>query len=258
MNDTVRQPGEPILAAQPADFDPVGEAKTLMRTGRSGALATLDAETGHPFASLVTVATDLDGSPILLLSGLSQHSRNMLADARVSLLLATAGKGDPNAHPRLTLMATAEQASEKDRSRLKRRFLARHPKSALYADFPDFALYRLTLSGGHLNGGFARAARLSAAELLTDLAGAEALAAGEEGAVAHMNEDHAEAVGLYATALLGRPAGGWRLSGLDPEGADLAKGDETARLAFPERVTELGALRRVLVGLAEKARSRAR
>jgi heme iron utilization protein len=253
MTDTIRQPGEPVLAAQPADFDPVGEAKTLLRTGRAGALATLDAETSHPLATLVTVATDLDGSPVLMLSDLSQHSRNIAADGRVSLLLAAAGKGDPNAHPRLSVAATAARAAAEDVARLTRRFLARHPKSAVYAGFPDFAVYRLAVLGGHLNGGFARAARLSAAELLTDLTGAEALVAAEEGAVAHMNEDHAGAVGLYATALLGRPAGAWRLVGLDPEGADLAKGDEAARLGFPERVTDPATLRRVLVGLAEDA-----
>jgi putative heme iron utilization protein len=253
MTDTVRQPGQPVLATQPADFDPVGEAKALLRTGRSGALATLDAETGHPFASLVTVATDLDGSPVLILSDLSQHSRNIAADGRVSLLLATTGKGDPNAHPRLTVTATAARAAAEDVARLKRRFLARHPKSGVYADFPDFAVYRLAVLGGHLNGGFARAARLSTAELLTDLAGAEALVAAEQGAVAHMNEDHAEAVGLYATALIGRPAGAWRLAGLDPEGADLVKGDDAARLAFPERVGDPAALRRVLARLAEEA-----
>ncbi|MDQ0467315.1 HugZ family pyridoxamine 5'-phosphate oxidase [Labrys wisconsinensis] len=251
--DTVRQPGQEPLATQPADFDPVPEARMLLRTVRAGALATLAAGSGHPFASLVSVATAVDGTPLLLLSGLSAHTSNIAADARVSLLLAEGGKGDPLAHARLTVIGRAARSEDAgDRAR----FLARHPKSALYADFPDFAVFRIAVEGGHLNGGFARAARLSREELVLDLAGAQALAAGEAGAVAHMNEDHADAVRLYATALLGRPDGPWRLTGLDPEGCDLALGDQTARLLFPRPVAGPGELRAVLVELAKAARAK--
>ena len=249
--DTTRQPGQPPLATQPANFRPVEEAKALLRGIRAGTLATIEAGSGQPFATLVTVATESDGTPILLLSGLSAHTKNLLADARVSLLLAETGKGDPLAHPRLTLTGLAERIEGEGG---RERFLARHPKSALYVDFPDFAFFRILLSGGHLNGGFAKAARLSAEELLTDLTGAEELVAAEAGAVAHMNEDHAEAIRLYATRLLGRRDGPWRLTGLDPEGCDLALGDETARLAFPAIVRDGAALRRILRELAEEAR----
>ena len=249
--DTTRQPGQPPLATQPANFRPVEEAKALLRAVRAGTLATIEAGSGQPFATLVTVATEIDGTPILLLSGLSAHTKNLLADARVSLLLAETGKGDPLAHPRLTLTGLAERIEGEGG---RERFLARHPKSALYVDFPDFAFFRILLSGGHLNGGFAKAARLSAEELLTDLTGAEELVATEAGAVAHMNEDHAEAIRLYATRLLGRRDGPWRLTGLDPEGCDLALGDETARLAFPAIVRDGAALRRILRELAEEVR----
>jgi hypothetical protein len=70
-----------------------------------------------------------------------------------------------------------------------------------------------------------------------------------------MNTDHAEACRLYATKLLGEPDGPWRISGIDPDGMDLALGDRTARLPFPQRVTEPGALRQVLVALAGQARA---
>lgn len=251
-DDTVRQPGGATLDSQPADFDPIGDAARLLRSLRSAALATLDVEGGFPFATLVSVATDLDAAPLMLLSGLSAHTRNLRADPRVSLLLSQGGKGDPLAHPRLTVVGRA-QASEDPR--LRRRFLARHPKAALYADFGDFAFYRVEIESGHLNGGFARAARLSRDELVCDLADAGDLVASEEGAVAHMNSDHADAVRLYATALLGLRDGPWRLTGLDPAGADLAFGDDTARLAFPERVRTAAALRQALVRLAAEARA---
>jgi putative heme iron utilization protein len=238
-------------AVQPAEFDPVPLAKQLLRTVRAGALATIDRETGGPFASLVTIATDLDGSPLLLLSGLSAHAGNLDADPRASILLAATGRGDPLAHPRLTVNGRVERSTD---PRIRRRFLARNPKSELYADFPDFTFRRMVVEGAHLNGGFARAGRLAASDLLTDMADADALVEAEEGAIAHMNADHADALSLYATKLAGAPEGRWVATGCDPEGMDLAAGDLTARLTFPERVTDPGALRRVLVALATEAR----
>jgi putative heme iron utilization protein len=247
----------PEGARAPADFNPQALAKTLLRATRAGTLGTLDRNTGHPFASLVNVATDVDGSPLILTSRLSTHTANLEADGRASVLLAETGKGDPLAHPRLTVLgvfARVERDSA-DEVRVRRRFLARHPKSELYAGFGDFSFWRLTVASAHLNGGFARAADLKGAEVLTDIAGAEELIAAEEGAVEHMNADHTEATRLYATKLLGEDDGAWRISGLDPDGADLTAGDRTARLAFPQRVTSAGALRQVLVDLARQARA---
>jgi hypothetical protein len=247
----------PEGARAPSDFDPRALAKTLLRATRAGTLGTLDRNTGHPFASLVNVATDIDGSPVILTSRLSTHTANLEADGRASVLLAETGKGDPLAHPRLTVLgvfARVERDSA-DEACVRRRFLARHPKAELYAGFGDFAFWRLAVASAHLNGGFARAADLAAADVLTDIAEADELIAAEEGAVAHMNADHAEATRLYATKLLGEDDGAWRVSGIDPEGADLAAGDRTARLAFPERVASVGALRQILVELAAKARS---
>jgi len=250
--ETTRQPEQAVLPDQPANFAPVAEARLLLRSVRAGGLATLDSETGEPFVSLVNVATDQDGTPLLLLSTLAAHTRNLAADPRVSLLLAQTGKGDPLAHARLTVTGTAKPCGEGEG---RRRFLARHPKSALYADFPDFAFFRIEPRSGHLNGGFGKAARLSRSELLLDLEGADELVAAEAGAVEHMNQDHADAVRLYATKLLGRREAPWRVTGLDPEGCDLAYGDETARLLFPETVTDASRLRRVLKQLAETARA---
>jgi putative heme iron utilization protein len=234
------------------NFDGIPLGKHLLRTVRAGALATLDREGGFPFASLVTVATDSDGSPLLLMSRLSAHTLNLERDPRASVLLAETGKGDPLAHPRLTVIGRTERQAE---PRIRARFLARHPKAKLYADFGDFSFWRLGMEKAHLNGGFARAAALSAADLATDLAGADALLSAEAGAVEHMNADHAEALALYATRLAGAPPGPWQATGIDPEGIDLMAGDRTARVPFPERVTDPGALRRVLKEMADRARA---
>jgi heme iron utilization protein len=242
----------------PADFDPKALAKSLLRAIRAGTLGTIDRNTGYPFASLVTVATDLDGSPVILTSRLSTHTANLEVDARASVLLAETGKGDPLAHPRLTVLGafTRIEPGSSDDARVRRRFLARHPKAELYAGFGDFAFWRLTVVSAHLNGGFARAADLAAADVLTDLSGAEELVSAEQGAVEHMNEDHADATLLYATKLLGEAEGAWRISGIDPDGVDLIAGDRTARLPFRERVTGAGPMRMALVAFAKEARAK--
>ncbi len=240
-----------------AEFDAKGLAKSLLRTTRAGALATIDRNTGYPFASLVNVATDVDGSPLILVSRLSTHTANLENDGRASLLFASVGRGDPLAYPRLTVLGRFVSVARQDarEPRLRRRFLARHPKSELYAGFADFSFLRLEIVSAHLNGGFGRAADLKASDVVTDLTDATNLVDAETSAIAHMNADHAEAVRLYATKLLGAEDGRWRLTGLDPEGLDLALGDATLRLAFPERVSTAERLRKIVVDLAKAART---
>ena len=247
----------PENAQPPADFDPRAVAKTLLRTTRAGTLATLDRNTGYPFASLVNVATDVDASPLILVSKLATHTANLEVDGRASLLLAETGKGDALAHPRLTVLGTFAPVARDgaDDARIRRRFLARHPKSELYAGFGDFAFWRMAVVSAHFNGGFARAADLTPQDVLTDVAGADELIAAEEGAVAHMNADHADACRLYATRLLGAAEGAWTCVGLDPDGIDLQQNQTALRLFFRQRVTGPGALRATLKLLADQARA---
>src|SRR5499427_3974478 len=160
----------PENATPPPDFEPRALGKGLLRSTRAGTLATLDRNTGHPFASLVNVATDADGAPLVLVSRLSTHTANLEADGRASVLLAETGKGDPLAHPRLTVLGTMQRVERDgpDDARVRRRFLARHPKSELYAGFGDFSFWRMRAVSAHLNGGFARAADLKAADVRTE------------------------------------------------------------------------------------------
>jgi putative heme iron utilization protein len=246
----------PENAPQPTDFDPRAIAKTLLRATRAGTLCTLDRASGYPFASLVNIGTEPDGSPVILVSRLATHTANLEVDGRASVLLAETGKGDALAHPRLTVLGTFAPIGSPEHISTRRRFLIRHPKSELYADFPDFAFWRMTVVSAHLNGGFARAADLTAADVLTDTTEAGSLLDVEESAVAHMNADHAEACRLYATKLLGADDGGWRCVGVDPEGIDLQFGQKALRLAFPQRVTDSSSLRSILKRLADEARAR--
>ena len=245
----------PENAPAPENFEPKAAAKVLLRTTRSGTLATLDRNTGHPFASLVNVATDVDGAPVILVSRLSTHTANLEADGRASILLAATGKGDPLAHPRLTVLGSFAniERDAPDAARVRRRFLSRHPKSRLYAGFGDFTFWRLQVVSAHLNGGFARAADLKAGDVTTNLEGAAEIVEIEESAVEHMNADHSDAVRLYATKLLGETDGPWEVTGIDPDGLDLALGDRMARIPFAEHVTTGVALRKTLVAWGARA-----
>lgn len=229
------------------------EARALVRAALKGSLGTLRGPERDPYVSLVTVATTPDGAPLMLLSGLAVHTKNLAADARASLLVdATSLAGDPLAGGRVSLLGTLARAE--DQAAAGRRFLARHPAASQYAGFGDFAYYRMAVAGAHFIGGFGRIVDLGAGELATDIAGAEALAAAEAEILAHMAEDHAEAVALYATRLAGKEPGSWRMSGIDPDGIDLMDGERTARVRFAAPVRTPGEARRALAALAARAR----
>jgi hypothetical protein len=239
-----------------ADFDPRNLAKSLLRRCRQGALATLMAGSGDPYCSLVNVASHADGSPILLISRLAVHTRNILADPRVSLMLDERAAGDPLEGARIMLAGRAEEASEGELDTLRRRYLNAHPSAENFANFKDFSFFRIRPSGAHLVAGFGRIVDLEPGQFLIDIGDAGALLEAEQGAVEHMNADHREAMNLYATRLLGAEAADWRCTGCDPEGIDMQAGTATLRLDFPERVTGPGELRKILVKLAEQARAK--
>jgi putative heme iron utilization protein len=239
-----------------ADFDPSKLAKSLLRKSRQGALATLMAESHDPYCSLVNVAAHPDGSPILLISRLAVHTKNILGDNRVSLMLDERASGDPLEGARIMLAGRAEEAGDNDAAVLRRRYLNAHPSAEGFVDFKDFSFFRIVPSGLHLVAGFGRIIDLKPAQFLTDISDAAALLEAEQGAVEHMNEDHREAMNLYATKLLGAEEADWRCTGCDPEGMDMQADGATLRLDFPERVTSGGDLRKMLVRLAGEARSR--
>ena len=238
-----------------SDFDPGKLARSLLRRSRQGALATLMAGSGDPYCSLVNLASHPDGSPILLISRLAVHTRNILADSRVSLMLDERAAGDPLEGARIMLSGRAEQAdAEKDL--LQRRYLNAHPSAEGFVSFKDFSFFRIAPSGLHLVAGFGRIIDLKPGQFLTDITDAADLLEAEAGAVAHMNEDHREAMNLYATKLLGAESADWRCSGCDPEGMDMQADGRTLRLDFPERVRTGTELRKILVRLAGEARAR--
>jgi len=239
-----------------ADFDAGRIARSLLRRSRQGALATLMAGSGDPYCSLVNLASHPDGSPILLISRLAVHTRNILDDPRVSLMLDERAGGDPLEGARIMLAGRAEEAGGEAVALLRRRYLNAHPSAEAFVNFGDFSFFRIMPTATHLVAGFGRILDLKPKSFLTYISDAGALLEAEPGAVEHMNEDHREAMNLYATQLLGVEAADWRCTGCDPDGIDLQAGAETLRLDFPERVTGPGELLKMLVKLADEARAK--
>jgi putative heme iron utilization protein len=247
--DNVMQPTD--------DFNASRLARSLLRRSRQGALATLMAGSGDPYCSLVNVASHADASPILLISRLALHTRNVLGDNRVSLMLDERAAGDPLEGARIMLAGRAEQAAGDDVALLRRRYLNVHPSADAFVDFKDFSFFRIVPSGAHLVAGFGRIVDLKPEQFLTVIGDAEALLEAEQGAIEHMNDAHREAMNLYATKLLGADAADWCCTGCDPDGMDMQAGTTTLRLDFPERVTSATELRKMLVRLAGEARAKA-
>lgn len=247
---------ESARARAPEAPSPLALARSLARGALKASLATLDCDSGYPYASLVTVATEPDGSPLLLLSRLARHTRNLVADKRASLLFeGSAGTADPLAGPRVTVMC---HYRETDSATARRRFLARHPRASLYADFPDFRFYRADVQSAHLVGGFGQIVDISAADLIAPVADAEALVAAEPDILAHMTADHRDALAMCVSAFAGvvRQPAGLRMTGIDPEGFDVADATQSWRFAFEVRVRTPAEARGELVRISGAARER--
>lgn len=239
------------------DAEAVRLARTLIRSARFGALAAIEPGTGSPLASRVGVATDIDGVPLILVSMLSAHTGAILADPRCSLLVGEPGRGDPLAHPRITLVCRAlrlEHGSS-EHARAERRYLNRNPKARLYAGLGDFSIFRLEPERASLNGGFGKAYLLDRADLVIGGPIVEELAASEQSALDHMNADHLDAIAVYAHHFAKAEGDGWIVTGFDAEGMDLASGDAICRVFFPERLKAVRELRPVLVEMARTGRA---
>ena len=235
---------------------PSATARRLIRASDRASLATKLAGEDRPYASLVLTACDHAARPILLLSDLADHTRNIAADGRISLLYdGTQGLDEPLTGARVTVLGRAARlAGEAVLAGLRGRYLRRHPSADLYVDFKDFAFYSVSVERAHLVAGFGRIERIDGADLVYDSAGGGELAEAEERIIAHMNDDHRDALDSCAATLLGLPGRGWKMTGIDPEGADLRRGGAVGRLDFAGAVGNAGEARTELVRLAELSR----
>lgn len=226
---------------------PAWTARKLLRAARAGTLAT--SADGQPFASLITPACAPDLSVLLLLSNLSEHTRHLRHDPRCAVLATGAPESEnPQTAPRVTVTGLAERL---DDAALKARWLAMHPYAALYADFGDFALWRIRPLAALFVGGFARATRLKQAELTPNPEAVAALAAAEAGIMAHCNADHTAAMSRLGAAATGVD-GAWRMAAADVDGCDLALDARVVRVPWRAPVATAGDVRAELVRLVKR------
>ena len=223
--------------------------RQLLRRARTCSLSTLSSGDGTPYGSLANIATDVAGRPIILISRLAWHTKNLAAEARASVLVTELPmQGDALVGPRVTVLGRFEKIEDVN---FRRRYLARHPQAAMYADFADFSFWRLMPSAIHGVAGFGRIETLKPEDVFPPAAEMEAL---EISAIEHMNRDHAEAIHLYATKILGAQPGPWRILAIDPDGADLNLHDQSLRIDFHMPVFTADALREKFAELAYEAR----
>jgi putative heme iron utilization protein len=228
------------------------EARRLFRHVRHGSLATLDRETGYPYASLVNFATDLAGLPVIFVSRLARHTHNLLNNPKASLLAARLpASGDVLTGARATVLGTFEPAR---REEMAQRYADHHPQARMYLDFPDFSFWRLKPELVHAVAGFGRIETLDAGEVFLPESALAGFAELAQGAAAHLNQDHSDAVQLYATRLLGKDEAQWRVTSIDPDGALLEGNGEVVRLDFEGVVSSAADLRAAFVKLATQAR----
>lgn len=249
----MEKPEEQPAAAAADDPAPdmVLEARRLLRAARVGTLATSVAG-GQPFASLVTPATAPDGSVLMLLSDLSEHTRQLRAEPRCALMVAgPPAEPNPQTAPRVTVTGVAELDPSPS---LRARWIALHPYAAFYAGFGDFHLWRLRVRGGLFVGGFGRARRLREGQFALDADAVAVLEAAEAGIITHCNDDHADALAVIAGAHGGAP-GEWRMVAVDVDGCDLAAGEAVLRVPWSAPVATPGEVRAELVRMARAGRA---
>jgi len=219
----------PEISTRTPAAEAVRDAKRLLRLARVGALATLDREYGSPLATLVGVAADWDGSPLLLLSQLSRHTQNLGGSGVASLLLtAEPGRGDPLNHPRLTVNGPVLPHAD---ASSRERYIRRNPKAKLYVGFGDFAVYRMRIDAIHFNGGFGRADAILPSELLSPPGDIHEIVEGSASLCAEI-----DALGDERLAALANRSTDnrrfWRAVDIDVEGFDLSAGAAVARVDF--------------------------
>lgn len=228
-------------------------AKQLIRTARFGSLAVNSGNSGFPSVSRALVGLDIDGAPLILVSELSIHTKAIIADKRVSIMLGEPGKGDPVAHPRITIACNANWVERSDPrfTHMRSRFISRHPKAALYVDFADFRFYRLEPTGADLNGGFGKAFTLTNDDFLITDHVKDAIAANELEFINQINNEHSSSIDKIASAHLNRDEDNWRLIDVDCEGVGLAKSDRVIRVNFLQKPTSASDVEACFFNLAD-------
>jgi putative heme iron utilization protein len=233
-------------------------ARTLAAGQTTGSLASVALEpAGYPYASFVTFAL-LGGEPIFLISRLAEHTRNLNADARASLLAHETGNADPLANGRVTLLGRCEKLP-RGHEQARQVFLALHPGAAYYVDFADFDFYQLRLEAVRYIGGYGRMSWVEADAFRS--AAVDPVAPAAARILEHMNTDHAAALVSYARAFTRAvDAEQATMTAIDRHGFEMTvktpRGVGPARIAFASPLVNADVARTELVALLREAEAR--
>jgi len=232
-------------------------ARTLAASIATGTLCTIAKEpAGTPYGSLVTFAM-AGASPVFFISELAEHTKNLRADPRASLMVAEAGDGDPLARGRVTLLGRGRVLDGAEREGARSAYLASHPNAAYYADYSDFAFWRLEVESVRYIGGYGRMSWVD----LDDWRRGEPdpIAPHAAAIVAHMNADHEDAMVSYCRALTrATDTTAATMTGVDRYGFEMSartgRGPRPIRLAFSTPIATPEDARREMVALVRRAR----
>lgn len=235
------------------------EARRLLRNRTFGVLSTHSLDVpGYPFGSITPYVLDENGDPLLLISGIAQHTKNLVADPRCSLTVWQDGADgdDVQAKARLTWIGDAAKVGAGEKKEAVARYLSYIPAAKGHFAAHDFALWRITGKRGRYIGGFGAIHWVEAPDLRRQnpLRGAA-----EARIVSHMNDDHGDSVLAFCRTFKALTPKTARMVGIDPEGFDvLADGTTRVRFDFEEDVTTVDQARAVMVTMARAAEPRPR
>jgi heme iron utilization protein len=239
----------------------VEEAKTFVQSEHDGMLCTLSQKLdGWPFGSVAPYALTAAGEPLILISEIAEHTRNLRADARASFLVQASNTKDQQASSRATLIGYAMPVSQPFLEDAQRRYLEVIPNAASYYATHDFSLFKIQVSQVRFIGGFGNIHWIDGDEMIDHAAYEkfDALTAQVTGICNHMNEDHQEAMIAYAKAFASTDADNAKMIHVDSAGFDLIaiqnNRHKHLRLDFAEPVTTPDEVRKAMVDMVRRAR----
>ncbi|MEM6296958.1 MAG: DUF2470 domain-containing protein [Myxococcota bacterium] len=253
--DTPRQ--EPLYDESVATPSHAEQARTLLERVRMGVVSTLT-DSGTPYGSLVIYGL-FENDPVLLISALAEHTKNLERTAKCSLLVHEMGPDNPLALARATFVGEAKRVPDDDEAAVAEAFLGRHPDAAYYADFTDFAYWRIHVDTVRYIGGFGRMSWVEPAQWRN--AEPDPIQADAKRIIDHMNDDHADALRLYAEAFSrSGPVPAAVMTGVDRYGFEMSvttdQGPRPVRIAFDASVQTADEVRGAMVSLVRAAREK--
>jgi hypothetical protein len=224
-------------------------ARMLVRNHRSGMLSSHSLKfPGYPYGSALPHVTDHAGRPVVLISHLAEHTQNLEMDARASFIVCDSG-ADLQAKPRVTVLGAAHAVGEA--APIERRYLRFYPDHAQYLQIGGFRFYALEPFQVRCIQGFGGLHWIAGKSYLAP----DAMRDAEEGILAHMNQDHGDALRAYCRHVHGVEPETAEMVGFDCDGFDLRVDGRLLRFDFAEPVLDPGQARSALVELAQKSRN---